>query len=1368
MFNNCTKLSSFSFQILYLVNTTNTTHMFSGCISLTSIMINSLNETYISDLSYMFNDCYSLKYVNFTNFKTSNKTNNKMEYMFRNCSSLLSIDFPYLNINKTVDYHYIFKFCDNIQYLNLSYLNADYKSNLSYLFSNKKYLISIDLSNFEAPLVDNTLEGMFFNCHNLKSIDLFSFDFSNTYNITNMFRGCFSLFFLDISNFYSSKISDFSYLFTDCSYLSQLMIDNFKGSIVRNRMDYMFNNCKSLKYLYLFNLYLEQTYNVSGMFNGCTSLLVLYFQSNGKSESEDYSFMLSDCYSLLFIDINIIVNDRVQIIMDYMFNNCSNLIKFHYNIAYTGFNFSCIKSMKFMFNNCSSLNDSGKIGMEINGEADLSYMLNNCSSLAYFDISNKLRFSQENNFGLLKYEYMFNNCTKLQNVDLSSLTIENNISLKGIFSNCISLTSVNIYKLNISNVINLSYMFENCINLTYIDLSYLNDLKQLNDLEGMFYNCNKLSSLNILNFDTSKTTNMKLMFYNCSNLISLNLTNFNTSQVTDTNNMFSNCKSFKSLNLSSFETNLVIDMSSMFQNCESLINLTIINLNTSSVKRMDNMFKNCFSLISLNITNFETKKVESMAWMFGNCRNIQFLNLSTFDTSSVTDMSSMFNGCFYLDYINMSNFTENKLIKYNNIFNNIPENLVYCLKEIEKSDSILIESINNKSCALNECDSDWKEKQQNINPENDNCIEFCYNNAIYLYQFKSSCYIQCPNKTFLSMEETYKCDYFCEENTPFYYYFLSTCMDECSPYNYFKKICTINNRLLEIQENMTEQTDKNILNDYEFIDFILEQVFNNSEQLIMQTNEQTYIINSFIKGINSKTKVNFADVQADFYNIYNLNFNSHLVVFSTEIRVKGIKIPIIQYYIYDLDARMKLNLSEASNIEINVQIKVELDLAQIDKYNPLSEYYYDPCTKSESSDGFDLIINDRIDEYQKNNYSLCEKNCEFISLDYELKTVNCKCKIKSEFKSLNEILSEKNLLNSYIEPNKRITNFFILSCHKLFFEKDFFWKNIANYIFIFLFVLLFICITFFIKYGYDYLEDEINKILISKAYLIDYEETRKNPNLRKSLRRLRNSSIHFTNDPMLKTTIFIKGSLSINRDKIPTLRKNLKLTDLEMNWNTYDFVLEKDKRSFFQYYLSLVYRKNYITFTFFNLRDYNSMSIKIYLLFFYFYIFLLINTFFFDESLIHQIYINHGKIFFKLNKTSILLSIVISKIVIFFVKYFFLTEMDIIKLKKIKEKEKISIYYTQLLRILFKRYIYFSFVNICFLALSWWYLSSFCSLYKNTQKYLLINTLISFAIALLYPFIFCFIPTIMRYYSLKNLSMDSQIIFKISRIIQIL
>ena len=112
--------------------------------------------------------------------------------------------------------------------------------------------------------------------------------------------------------------------------------------------------------------------------------------------------------------------------------------------------------------------------------------------------------------------------------------------------------------------------------------------------------------------------------------------------------------------------------------------------------------------------------------------------------------------------------------------------------------------------------------------------------------------------------------------------------------------------------------------------------------------------------------------------------------------------------------------------------------------------------------------------------------------------------------------------------------------------------------------------------------------------------------------------------------------------------------------------------------------------------------------------------------------------------------------------------MDIIRLKKIEKKEKISVCYSCLLRRIFKKYIIFAIVNLCVICFSWWYLSCFYALYKNTLIYLLINTFISFAIALLYPFIYCFIPAALRYYTLGDLTMDREIVYKISRIIQIL
>ena len=63
----------------------------------------------------------------------------------------------------------------------------------------------------------------------------------------------------------------------------------------------------------------------------------------------------------------------------------------------------------------------------------------------------------------------------------------------------------------------------------------------------MFCDCNKLTSLNLSNFNTNNVNNMSYMFSFCSSLTSLNLSNFNTNNVKDMINMFSgvnkkNCK----------------------------------------------------------------------------------------------------------------------------------------------------------------------------------------------------------------------------------------------------------------------------------------------------------------------------------------------------------------------------------------------------------------------------------------------------------------------------------------------------------------------------------------------------------------------------------------------------------------------------------------------------------------------------------------------------------------------------------------------------------------------------------------------------------------------------------------------------------
>ena len=117
---------------------------------------------------------------------------------------------------------------------------------------------------------------------------------------------------------------------------------------------------------------------------------------------------------------------------------------------------------------------------------------------------------------------------------------------------------------------------------------------------------------------------------------------------------------------------------------------------------------------------------------------------------------------------------------------------------------------------------------------------------------------------------------------------------------------------------------------------------------------------------------------------------------------------------------------------------------------------------------------------------------------------------------------------------------------------------------------------------------------------------------------------------------------------------------------TYKEALIKDKRTYFQYYLSLIKIKELIIFTFFISHDYNSKIIKISLFFFFFALFFTVNALFFNGSNIHKIFIEKGKFNFIYQLPKIFYSSIITNIINITINYFSLTEKEVIGLKRQK------------------------------------------------------------------------------------------------------
>ena len=150
----------------------------------------------------------------------------------------------------------------------------------------------------------------------------------------------------------------------------------------------------------------------------------------------------------------------------------------------------------------------------------------------------------------------------------------------------------------------------------------------------------------------------------------------------------------------------------------------------------------------------------------------------------------------------------------------------------------------------------------------------------------------------------------------------------------------------------------------------------------------------------------------------------------------------------------------------------------------------------------------------------------------------------------------------------------------------------------------------------------------------------------------------------------------------------------------------------------------------------------------------------------HNIVEVEGKFNILYQLPNILCSSLISFILNAIILNLALSEESLIELKNHKkDKSKII---KRFKKILIIKLILFFVVGFILLIVSWYYVSCFCLVYKNTQLYLLKDTLISFGLSLIYPFGIYLLPGLLRIPSLSNPKKKKRCLYQLSKIFQIL
>ena len=223
-----------------------------------------------------------------------------------------------------------------------------------------------------------------------------------------------------------------------------------------------------------------------------------------------------------------------------------------------------------------------------------------------------------------------------------------------------------------------------------------------------------------------------------------------------------------------------------------------------------------------------------------------------------------------------------------------------------------------------------------------------------------------------------------------------------------------------------------------------------------------------------------------------------------------------------------------------------------------------------------------------------------------------------------------------------------------------------------------------------------------------------------------------------------------------------KLNDQEINTLKYEDALKIDKRTYFQYYWSLLKKKHLILFTFYPANDYNLFAIKVSLFLLSFGLYFTINGFFFSDDTMHKLYEDKGKYNIVYRIPQILFSTIISAIINVLLKQLSLTEANILTLKQETDSKKLLEKSKAIKRCLRLKFLIYFILSVVFMAFFWYFISCFCAVYTNTQIVLIKDTLVSYALSMVYPFGLNLLPGFFRIPALRAEKGDKGYMYKIS------
>ena len=1011
------------------------------------------------------------------------------------------------------------------------------------------------------------------------------------------------------------------------------------------------------------------------------------------------------------------------------------------------------------------------------------------------------------------YSYLFRGCHNISEVDFSNFDSSNIIAMHAMFYDCYSLTSINFGNLNTSKLITFRYIFYNCISLKSLNLSNF-DISQVTMMEFLFYNCTSLSNVYLPYINMENSVYMKYMFLNCSKLEYLNMINMveDPSKTFQTSEMFNGIPNNIIVCINQTQSPILYDLLVQTTICPTFI---CTNEDWRFIRKKingDNCVDNCKDI----------NKYDYEGICYNECPNgtkiWYYSDNFCLDKCGIDNYKYEYNGICYEKCPNGTNDKENEFICIDNEFKESTSEFSnsYTFPEIntmktnfpEISNKIDIIDLSFPIISFTSYKSEITTEiynTSNIYKNEEKYISENYKND-EISDFKN---IGIDNKFNISdLKDIYN-------NTEIYEIIKEKILIGYSPYSTEAKIIEgTNNIIFQITSEKNELELLNKYNSSKYYDYSILDLGDCKTKL-----KENYHINEndsliIIKREKINCKASDKNIEYEVYEPYNKTKLNLTLCSETKINL---------YVKMDMSREIKNIYEKAKELGYNI-----FDINDPFYNDICTPYKTSNNTDILLSDRIDYIYNNDDSQCQKNcefsgyllNSQFINCTCEFNEKSKDEKKID-KFSTKKIYESFIDVIKYSNyeifecykLVFSleFLSKNKGsiiIIVYFIpyLICAIVYIIKGLkplkikLQNNIGNEE------------NNIIKKGDNVdmkksnfkegkNESKLNpskkksekSINSKKKSVKEKKNQKKDLNKKKIIMEFKNekkASIdkkvnnnlfifqRFQNNDKTKKSKFVSdknllesfaSSRKENKSDILFQEQNIqkirKFDDFELNEFEYEEAVKYDQRTFIQIYFSLLKREHKIIFTFFIYNDYNLFYIKICRFMLLISSDMAMNALFFSHDSMHKMFLNYGKYDIFQQIPQIIYSTIISQLIEVFLCFLSLTDKHIYQIKNLSSlnlNNKISTGIFR--RIKIKLVFFFLFTAILFLFF-WYMVTSFCSVYQSTQSAFIKDSLISFLLSLLFPFVIYLLPSALRVCALRDKKVGLRCIYKLSEII---